>query len=816
MRARNVALVLRWSWRDLRSRWLQVAAIALIIGLGSGTYSGLSSTTAWRRASYDASFRRLHMYDLRVTLATGNTVDERALLDTIRSIPHASSIATVDGRLLVSTQVDASTRSRTILVPGQLVGVDVRDGGPHVNRVGATGGRALRASDAGRDVALMDVHFARHYHLPVEGSVRTSGGHTVHYVGHGLSPEYFLIMGAQGNLLAEANYAVLFAPLTTVQGMTGKPGAVNDAVVELRRGADVAGVRHEIEQALATRLPGVGATVNTRSSDRAYALLYNDIKGDQRLYDIFALLILAGAAFAAFNLTGRIVEHQRREIGVGMALGETPARLAVRPVLVGVEIALLGVVLGVGVGLVLDRLMLSYLRDFFPMPVWRSSFQLATFGRGALLGLVIPVVACLYPVWRAVRVAPVDAIRTIPVGGRRGGLAPYLARIPLPGRSTAQIPFRNVVRAPRRAGMTMLGIAAAITVLIGVVGMVDSVFATIDRADAELLKSSPRRLTVDLDFFYPVTSPQVAGVVDDPTVGRAHPSFRVGATLVRGRERIDTLVSVVDFDSPIWRPTILHRAPVRGPGIVVSHKAARDLGVKPGDAVALRHPVRQGLSYRFVTSRVPVLGETPLPTRFVTFMSTADANALMGLDGLTNSITVEPAPGVSDGQVERALFGKPGVGSVQPIASFTDTIRTELQRTLGILSIVEGAILLLALLIAFNSASINTDERAREHATMLAFGLRLRTVLRMNVVESLLVGIAGTVVGLAAGWLLLSALNRTLLPATIPDIGLVTSVSTGTLVTAVVLGVVAVTVAPLFTARKLWRTDIPSTLRVME
>jgi len=35
---------LRWSWRDRRARWPQVAAIALIIGIASGTYSGLSST----------------------------------------------------------------------------------------------------------------------------------------------------------------------------------------------------------------------------------------------------------------------------------------------------------------------------------------------------------------------------------------------------------------------------------------------------------------------------------------------------------------------------------------------------------------------------------------------------------------------------------------------------------------------------------------------------------------------------------------------------------------------------------------------------
>ena len=39
-------LWLRWSWRDLRARWLQVLAIAMVIALGTGSYAGLSSVTA--------------------------------------------------------------------------------------------------------------------------------------------------------------------------------------------------------------------------------------------------------------------------------------------------------------------------------------------------------------------------------------------------------------------------------------------------------------------------------------------------------------------------------------------------------------------------------------------------------------------------------------------------------------------------------------------------------------------------------------------------------------------------------------------------
>ena len=51
-----------------------MAAIALIIAIGSGTYSGLTSVSAWRYDSYDASYAALNMYDLRVDLAEGSSV----------------------------------------------------------------------------------------------------------------------------------------------------------------------------------------------------------------------------------------------------------------------------------------------------------------------------------------------------------------------------------------------------------------------------------------------------------------------------------------------------------------------------------------------------------------------------------------------------------------------------------------------------------------------------------------------------------------------------------------------------------------------
>jgi putative ABC transport system permease protein len=388
------------------------------------------------------------MFDLHLSLATGGFVQRGALLEAARSIPDADEIQAAQERLVGQTQVDASTATRTILVPGRIVGLDVT-AAPQVTSVDTTAGRALRSSDRQRAVAVLDTHFARYYHLPAQGRIRVSGG-SLAYVGQGIGPEYFLIVGEQGNLLAEANFAVVFTPLETAQRLLGRPGLVDDLVLTLDPGANAGAVRSQIAKAMRARLPNVGFELTGRQGDWSYRLLYRDIKSDQRFYTIFAILILAGAAFASFNLIGRMVEAQRREIGIGMSLGTPPRLLAVRPLLVGLEIALLGVVFGIGVGFLVGWLVGGLFRTYQPLPVWETPFQPLTFLRSAALGLVVPFLASAYPVWRAVRVPPVEAIRTGALTAKTGGLAPVLARIPLPGNSFVQMPFRNVLRTPRR------------------------------------------------------------------------------------------------------------------------------------------------------------------------------------------------------------------------------------------------------------------------------------------------------------------------------------------------------------------------------
>ena len=810
--------VLRWAARDLRRRWPQVVAIALIISIGTGIYAALGSTATWRRESNDASFGMLHMYDLRVRAAAGADAATGEMLAVLEDLPDPGIVAAAEERLVAPTQVDASTGGQTILVPGRIIGMDLRDGGPHVNDVDVDerDGRDLGAADDGAPVALLERNFADHYDLSPGGEVRVAGDRAVETVGIGLAPEYFFVMTEEGGFFAQANFAALFTSLRTAQDLAGRPDRVNDLVLTLVPGADPDAAAAAVEAAFASSGAGLGVTVMQTEDEDAYRVLYDDIESDQRFWNLFAGLILAGATFGAFNLSSRMVESQRREIGIGMALGWSRRRLAVRPLLVGAQIALLGALFGVMTGLVVMAALRPVYRALLPLPVWHTDFQPAVFARGAVLGFALPLVATAWPVWRAVRVMPVDAISTAHRGGR-GGLAPLLRRLPWPVSAFRRMPLGNVLRTPRRTLLTALGIGAAITTLVAIFGMLDSFNATLDRNDREVLGDHPDRVLVGLDGFVTETGPEVEAVRSAVSVGQVAPVLRSGATLLApdGGD-IEVLLEAVDLESDLWAPTATEGSlPVDGPGIVIARKAADDLGVGPGDTVTLEHAERRGEGFAVVQSAIEVAAVHPSPLRFYAFVDRSQLEAF-GAAGAVNSLYVLPAPGYDVEDVQRELFGLAGVASVQPAAAASQVVQDTIEDFTAVFQVLQVFILVLAILIAYNATSINAEERSRERATLFAFGLPLRRVVALETAEGVLIGALGTAVGIGVGLVMVRWVVDTTMGSTMPDLGMVVAVSGGTVLAAVVLGLLAVAIAPLLTVRRLRRMDIPGTLRVVE
>jgi len=803
-------LLIRWSWRDLRTHWIKVVAIALVIAIGTGGYAGLASTTKWRQASYDLSYRRLAMYDLRVDLATSSVVEEGTLADIAAGLPGAAAIVAMEERLIVPTQVDVSTPTGSVLVRGEITGSDFSGGGPAVNSYVSFTGRLLTEEDDGHPVVMVERSFAKFYEMEDTGTLAVSGSRELEFVGQASTPEYFTVAPEGETSMTEATFAALFTTLETAQQLAEEPGRVNNLVLTLTDEADRAGVAVQLNDSLAS-LP-VGTTVSTRDDNLSYTSLTTDIDQDQALFNALAILLLAGAVGAAFNLIHRLTEQQRREVGIGMALGVRPRVLAVRPLLVSAEIAVLGVAFGVGVGLLIANAMAAVFTDMIPLPVWVTDFQIVVFARVAAIGLAIPFLASVIPVWRAVRVTPIQAIKPDLTGrGTIVGLHRRTVR-----NTFAVMPLRNLRRTPRRTLLTVLSLGAALTVLVGFLGIMDSAYGAIDTAEQQATGAFPERIVVKLDTFHLTESPGVVAIGRAESVASAEPTLRLAGSIHSAAGEIDVFVELADLTNGMWRPTLTAGTWSDEPGVLLAEKAAADLGVTVGDTVTLRHPRRGGLdSYTFVESELPVLATHPHPVRGVVYMDLGHAD-IFNLRGVTNAVNLLPQAGATTSDVQRELFALEQVASVQSVTAVTEAVRGAFDQILGIVQVMVVAVLLLALLIAFNAAAINLDARAREHATMFAFGVKVRTALRIAVTESLLIGIMATILGVAGGLVMVWWMTQDLLAETLPDFGLNVVLRAETVALVAVMGVLAVAVAPLFTARRMRRMDVPGTLRLVE
>lgn len=806
------ATLLRWSLRDLRGRWLQVLATALILGFGIGTFSGLVGIREWRERSADESFAAMRADDLRVELAGGGQARAGQLEAAVAPL-LGGVLTAAEERLVADGQLDASSPGRPLLVPARIVGLPLPPGGQSVDRLAVHAGRGLGPADADRRVAVLDSNFAKTFDLGDRGRVRIAGLGEVPYVGHGVTPSYVLVVDETGFPGAEASLGIVYLPLAAAQRAAGLPGSVNELVLRVGDEVGLSRAEREVRRALAAALPGRGVTIIRGADEDSRAILYRDARNDQKMFLVLAILVLAGAAFAAFNLISRAVEAQRREIGIGMALGAPPSLLALRPLLLGLQIALLGILFGLPVGSLASAGFRSVYEDFYPLPVYADAFPLGFFLLAAALGLALPLLAAALPVARAVGVAPVEAIRVGFRAAGGSGAAGFLRRLRLPGRSLTQLPPRNLARGMRRTLLSVLGLAAAMTILVATLAIFDGFGGVVDRQEAEVLHSGANRIEATLASVERPGGPVQRQVAQLPEVGTVDASLVVPAQVLGGGETLDVALTTVSREATIWHPT-LEEGSLLG-GIVLARKAADDLGVGVGDTVQLSHPRWTGSGFEIARSTVRVSGIHANPVRSFAYVD-ATAAALAGGAELNNELQILPAQGTSTAQLQRALFGLPGVGAVRPARASVEAIHDALESTTSIFGLIALITLLMAILVAFTSTSVSIDEHRREYATMFAFGLPPRSGLRVATSESFAIGVLGTLLGLGLGMAVAAWMVTSLLADTAPDLGVLVEISTRSLALIFLAGVASVTLAPLLVYRRLRGMDISSTLRVVE
>jgi putative ABC transport system permease protein len=298
----------------------------------------------------------------------------------------------------------------------------------------------------------------------------------------------------------------------------------------------------------------------------------------------------------------------------------------------------------------------------------------------------------------------------------------------------------------------------------------------------------------------------------------AVPMIQIPVTMHGKHESYDIILRCFNFSNQIWTPeTIREVEPYNlTTGLIISQEAARDLKVDIGDEITIEHPYRKSaLQYSKENTTFHVIGIQNSKIRFWAFSDISN-DQVFNVTGLVNAVMVLPKQGITEATIQKDFFDLQGYSGVQSVVKLVKVYEELIQMFKSMFDVIQYVVMILALLLVYNTTTVNIDERTRELATMAAFGTPIRTSSLILMVESMILGILGTVTGYFLFGPFVVEILEARVDQAMNEIWLSSVLYPHSILILLFIGIVFVTLTPLLSVRKLIKMDLPSALRVVE
>src|SRR5688572_3428842 len=471
------------------------------------------STFSSLRLTQQTYYDRYRFADVFASLTRGPL----ALRERIAAIP---GVARVDTRVVVDVTLDVPDLSEP--ASGRLIGIAIPRQ-PMLNDVFLRRGRFPAVGRADEVLVSEAFAIARDFEPGDRvGAIINGRRRELEIVGIALSPEYVYTIRPGELIPDDSRFGVFWMHGRSLAAAFNMEGGFNDVAIQLLPGTIEADVVARLDRLLA---PYGGFGAISRSLQTSHWFLDNELRQLQGVGLILPIVFLLVAAFLLNVVLTRIVSVQREQIAALKALGYTNRELGVHYGKLSLLIGFSGGVIGVVFGGWLGSGMTSIYNDFFRFPTLRYHLPPYVVVTGVLVSFFAATLGALNAVYRVAALPPAEAMRPEPPARyrrswlERAGLARLLS-------APVRMILRNLGRHPVRAGTSVIGIAAAVAMLILGTFFIDSIGVLMDQQFFVI-----QRQDVTVNFVLPASGRSFYEVERLPGVLHAEPTRAVPARL---------------------------------------------------------------------------------------------------------------------------------------------------------------------------------------------------------------------------------------------------------------------------------------------
>ncbi|UYP45834.1 hypothetical protein NEF87_002119 [Candidatus Lokiarchaeum ossiferum] len=751
-------------FREIKQQKFRSILIVSIVAVTLTMVLGMRAGYPMVIASYEENLRNSNVADGRFSLTAPVLEESVEKIQNDSEFLTNHKIADVEGRLITYTEIEYNGE----IFPSILIGVEFPN---QINQVSLQSVSSLGDTNpnflANSSNCIIDAAFAGNLlgqDTQIGENVSLQLGAmeknlTIQAIGQDLDFCYVVDPISQMSLMGQL--AVIWIDLSEMQQFmfNGMP-LINQVLftVEDRLNEDKINIASD---ALLQNFASQGIDLSTlqyekfdETIDRQF---FNADAGSMdKMGTLFGIIGLIMCCVAIYNTISRLVQSQRKNIGLFMSLGANPNNIVLHYVKITFYLAVIGSLIGIPLGHLFAIGMTKLLARVWPFQVLLFPIVIEEYVFGALITLGVCIIFSGLSAFPITKITPREAMSAI-FNRIKATKAAFSERLFswLPGFRSIhmKVPIREIFLRKRKSAVTILAITTSMIMLITSIAMVGNMFGALNNS-FEVYNTAKYRVL----FESPVPATNISNFMQNlpaDTIEHYESTITVYSNLnVDGNNEGGFIIECYQANSTfrdmnIISGEITDKKSLNSSTIFLGNTMAKDNEIVLGDEIKI------GLIDNFTVKVVGMVGE---------FIDNSGYWTIESFNANNNSIHF----GVPSNYVNGLLFN-PGedvdivelretIGSEFPIAQWVDAQQSQqsmmalIQSMMSLLILFVVVGMVIGVLFSFNTMYMGFISRENDFLAFKAMGTNPRYFSKMIFWENAILSVFSLIVTIPVGY----------------------------------------------------------------